>query len=209
MSIHQSMIAGMPALERAQHRAILGETDVVRDLGRVIDVDFDVHSTGSCSLTPVVVSNDRLLAGAVALERALFADRVGALEDPVLPGGQPGKDFRFHGLRVRRSADWLRGRSAPSGEKLARSSRKTRTSSSQSMSSSAKVTSPSCSRAPRRRASVPISAFACIEIGRVGEEAARRAATARSTSDRRRNSTSASASAAGGLLSPSRWPISM
>src|SRR5215468_12729873 len=40
----------------------------------------------------------RLLAGAVALERALLADRVGALEDPVLPGGQPREDLRFHGL---------------------------------------------------------------------------------------------------------------
>src|SRR5262249_3453751 len=41
---------------------------------------------------------DRLLAGAVAAQRALLADRVGALEDPVLPGGKAGKDFRFHGL---------------------------------------------------------------------------------------------------------------
>src|SRR5262245_66486002 len=40
----------------------------------------------------------RLLAGAVALERTLLADRVGALEDPVLPGGQPREDLRFHGL---------------------------------------------------------------------------------------------------------------
>src|SRR5262252_6411153 len=40
----------------------------------------------------------RLLAGAVALERALLADRVGALEDPVLPGGEAGEDFRLHGL---------------------------------------------------------------------------------------------------------------
>src|SRR6266545_3995060 len=40
----------------------------------------------------------RLLAGAVALERALLADRVRPLEDPVLPGGEAGEDFRFHGL---------------------------------------------------------------------------------------------------------------
>src|SRR5215470_3820327 len=40
----------------------------------------------------------RLLPGAVALERALLADRVGTLEYPVLPGGQPREDFRFHGL---------------------------------------------------------------------------------------------------------------
>src|SRR5215813_15173313 len=42
----------------------------------------------------------RLLAGAVALERALLADGVGALENPVLPGGEAGEDFRLHGLRA-------------------------------------------------------------------------------------------------------------
>ena len=36
-------IAGMPALERAQHLPVLGEIDVVRDLGRVIDVDDIAH----------------------------------------------------------------------------------------------------------------------------------------------------------------------
>src|ERR1039457_7573488 len=41
----------------------------------------------------------RLLAGAVALARPFLADRVGALENPVLPRAQPGEDFRFHGLR--------------------------------------------------------------------------------------------------------------
>src|SRR5258708_22786439 len=40
----------------------------------------------------------RLLAGAVALERAVLADRVGALKDPVLPRRQAREDFRFHGL---------------------------------------------------------------------------------------------------------------
>src|SRR5712671_1408867 len=40
----------------------------------------------------------RLLAGAVAPERAGFADRVGALENPVLPRRQPREDFRFHGF---------------------------------------------------------------------------------------------------------------
>src|SRR4051812_35526706 len=39
-----------------------------------------------------------LLAGAVATQRALLADGVGTLEDPVLPGGEPGEDFRFHRL---------------------------------------------------------------------------------------------------------------
>src|SRR6202043_433174 len=40
----------------------------------------------------------RLLAASIAPQRAVLADRVGALEDPVLPGGQPGEDFRFHGF---------------------------------------------------------------------------------------------------------------
>src|SRR5436189_5655221 len=40
----------------------------------------------------------RLLAGAVAAQRAVFADRVGALEDPVLPRREAREDFRFHGL---------------------------------------------------------------------------------------------------------------
>src|SRR5690348_10108292 len=39
-----------------------------------------------------------LHAGAVAAQRALLADRIGALEDPVLPGREAGEDFRFHGL---------------------------------------------------------------------------------------------------------------
>src|ERR1700685_4613246 len=41
----------------------------------------------------------RLLPGAVAFERAVLADGVGTLENPVLPRGQPREDFRFHGLR--------------------------------------------------------------------------------------------------------------
>src|SRR5713226_1944535 len=41
----------------------------------------------------------RLLAGAVAAQRAGLADRVGTLKDPVLPRRQAGEDFRFHGLR--------------------------------------------------------------------------------------------------------------
>src|ERR1700694_713649 len=40
----------------------------------------------------------RLLAGAVAAQRAGFADGVGTLKDPVLPRRQAREDFRFHGL---------------------------------------------------------------------------------------------------------------
>src|ERR1700709_559254 len=41
----------------------------------------------------------RLLPGAVAAQGAVFADRVGALKDPVLPRRQARENFRFHGLR--------------------------------------------------------------------------------------------------------------
>src|SRR4051812_18202379 len=40
----------------------------------------------------------RLLAGAVAAQRAVFAYRVGTLEDPVLPRGEAREDLGFHGL---------------------------------------------------------------------------------------------------------------
>src|SRR6266851_9007706 len=40
----------------------------------------------------------RLLAGAVAPQRAVLADGVGALKNPVLPRRQAREDFRFHGL---------------------------------------------------------------------------------------------------------------
>src|SRR6202008_140542 len=40
-----------------------------------------------------------LLAAAIALERAVFADGVRALKNPVLPRGQPREDFRFHRFR--------------------------------------------------------------------------------------------------------------
>src|ERR1700755_720936 len=41
----------------------------------------------------------RLLAGAVAAQRTVFADGVGALEDPVLPRRQAREDLRFHRFR--------------------------------------------------------------------------------------------------------------
>src|SRR6478736_5081111 len=59
-----------------------------------------LHSSGTRGPKPSHSPRveDRLLAGAVALERALLANRIGTLEDPVLPGGEAGEDFRFHGL---------------------------------------------------------------------------------------------------------------
>src|SRR3954451_25159165 len=39
------------------------------------------------------------LAGAVALQRHLVADRVRAIENPVLPRAEPAEDLRIHRLR--------------------------------------------------------------------------------------------------------------
>src|SRR5690606_24033715 len=41
----------------------------------------------------------RLAARAEEFEGALFADGVGAVENPVLPGGEPAEDARLHRLR--------------------------------------------------------------------------------------------------------------
>src|SRR5215203_7083624 len=57
------------------------------------------RSAPAARLNPLGVEH-RLLAGAVAAQRALFADGVGALEYPVLPGREPGKDFRLHRFRA-------------------------------------------------------------------------------------------------------------
>src|SRR3974390_272401 len=60
----------------------------------------------ACSLSGTIRSSNprhvetRLLAASVAPQGALLADRVGTLEDPVLPGGEARKNLRFHGLRA-------------------------------------------------------------------------------------------------------------
>src|SRR2546427_2934301 len=41
----------------------------------------------------------RLRAGSIHLQGALLADRIRALEDPVLPRGEAAEDARQHGLR--------------------------------------------------------------------------------------------------------------
>src|SRR2546430_8772377 len=61
----------------------------------------------------------RLLAGAVALERALFADGVGALENPVLPRGEASEDFRFHGLGAAEAQIGFEPRQAVGGKACA------------------------------------------------------------------------------------------
>src|SRR5258708_22812961 len=60
-------------------------------------VPYSLFATHDSPLHPRHIEL-RLLAGAVTPERAVLADRVGALEDPVLPRRQAGEDLRFHGL---------------------------------------------------------------------------------------------------------------
>src|SRR5713226_7555137 len=60
-------------------------------------VSFSLPRKRGRGLHPLRVEH-RLLAGAVAAQRAFLADRVRPLEDPVLPRGEAGEDFRFHGL---------------------------------------------------------------------------------------------------------------
>ncbi len=79
-----------PSLEGTLQPAIVGEPDVVGDPR--VEVDGR-HPTRS----PVEV---RPRAGAVLLQGAVGADRVRTLEDPVLPGGEPGEDLRLHRLRA-------------------------------------------------------------------------------------------------------------
>src|SRR5208337_3434620 len=84
---------------------------------------------------------DGTLPGTEPAQRAVRAGGVGPVEYPVLPGGQPAEDLRFHGLRAGEPVVGPRPVSA-SGLKLARSSVAIRISSSQSMSSGAKVIRP-------------------------------------------------------------------
>ena len=87
----------LPRLERPLQPAVVGEVDVVRDLG----VDVDGASSRSASDPRPVEGGAG--AGAEAAQRALGADGVGALEDPVLPGGQAGEDLASPSSPDRRS----------------------------------------------------------------------------------------------------------
>src|SRR5215471_9457516 len=53
---------------------------------------FMESSLNSCHVEP------RLLAAPIPPQCTFLADGIGPLENPVLPGGQARKNFRFHGL---------------------------------------------------------------------------------------------------------------
>src|SRR6202030_3657199 len=59
------------------------------------------------------------LAGAIALEGAFVAHRVGPLENPVLPRGQPAKDARFQGLGASEAQIGLQSGQRTGGESRA------------------------------------------------------------------------------------------
>src|SRR5919202_2288570 len=63
----------------------------------------------AASSDPVAIEA-RLHAGAVAFERAVLADGVRALEDPVLPGRQAAEDLGLHGLGAGEAQIGLHGR---------------------------------------------------------------------------------------------------
>ena len=102
---------GLPGLEGPLQPSVLGQLHVVGDQGAVVEG----RSSGS-GLVPIV---GRAAARAEAPERAVGPDGVGALEDPVLPGGQAGEDLASPSSPVPRIAGWppcrsgRRGRSWP------------------------------------------------------------------------------------------------
>ena len=81
---------------------------------------------------------------AVGRERALLADGVGTLEDPVLPGGEAAEDLRLHRFGAGEAQVGLHAGERV-GREARRSSKASRTSSSQSISSGAENTRPASS----------------------------------------------------------------
>ena len=137
----------LPVLERALQPLVAREVDVVResfsagnhDLLIVLRVGLHVRFQSN--------SGRALLA--VDRQRALFADGVRPLEDPVLPRRQPAEDLRLHRLGAGEAQVGLDAGQRVGRERRARSRRRARTSSSQSISSGANVTSPASSRVRR------------------------------------------------------------
>src|SRR5262245_31958380 len=113
----------------------------------------------------------RLLAGAVAPERALLADRVGALEDPVLPGGEAGEDLRLHGFGAAEAQIGLEP-----GEAVGREARALLQEHADLVLPVDVVEREGDEALPRGRFGVERLAdlrLRLVEIGRIGEEAAR------------------------------------
>src|SRR5204862_6916373 len=71
-----------------------------------------------CSWSDAFPVEFRLGPSTVNLQRALLAHGVGALEDPVLPGGEPAEDPREHRLRSGEAQARLHG-----GERIGREAR--------------------------------------------------------------------------------------
>lgn len=140
---------GLPLFEGALEAAVVGEVDIIRDKLAVVDLRcFGSWGVLWCESEGGFVLMSRKLDAAEVelwafgssetLERAVFADSVRALEDPVLPGGEAAKDFSFDGFGASEAEAGLHACERV-WRKEARSSIKTRISFSQSMSSRAAV----------------------------------------------------------------------
>ncbi len=128
----------LPRFERALQLLVVREVDVVRDMRSLLTTL--VHIPRSPEI------EHGALGLAVQGEGAAHADRVGTLEDPVLPGrGGEAEDLRLDRLRGRPKRRLASIPVSASGDMLARSSNAIRISSSQSMSSGAIVTRPAFS----------------------------------------------------------------
>ena len=147
----------MPALQRAAAQAV-GDQARFTLLGIWLSLIISIILSRSHPLPVEILPAVRCQT---ALQRAVLANRIGALENPVLPCGQPGEISGFPSFPARQSAGWPPSPVIASGRKLARSSMQERTSSSQSISSKVKVTGPGSAsagfqrlpigRAPRQR----------------------------------------------------------
>ncbi len=99
---------GLPLFEGALESAVVGEVDVVGDEFAVVDFACDALAHGGWSFLGVLGRLREISDAAEVefgafrlaetLERAVFTDGVGALEDPVLPRREPAKDFSFDGF---------------------------------------------------------------------------------------------------------------
>src|SRR6218665_4047706 len=97
---------GLPAFERALQCAVFAQVHVVRNFLAVIDRAHDAVLLLQCRGLPdapdaldvldAIGIENGFLSGALDLERTFFPHRIGAVENPVLPGREPAEDAGVH-----------------------------------------------------------------------------------------------------------------